>query len=130
MAFETDLIRRYTGAFTKNDCERIIDGIKFFEDNNLLFYDRDILDRQDHKVINITHEYNFSMSSRICDEMFPKLKPCVDEYLKEQTMNSKHMVVEVVTEVHLMKLPMMERVDKVEKDQAVVVELVVEMVLQ
>ena len=82
MAFETDLIRRYTGAFTKNDCERIIDGVKFFEENNLLFYDKNILDRQDHKVINVTHEYNFSMSSRICDEMFPKLKPCVDEYLK------------------------------------------------
>jgi len=82
MAFETDLIRRYTGAFTKNDCERIIDGIKFFEENNLLFYDKNILDRQDHKVINVTHEYNFSISSRICDEMFPKLKPCVDEYLK------------------------------------------------
>ena len=75
MAFETDLIRRYTGAFTKNDCERIIDGVKFFEENNLLFYDKNILDRQDHKVINVTHEYNFSMSSRICDEMFPKLKP-------------------------------------------------------
>ena len=39
MAFETDLIRRYTGAFTKDDCEKIIHGVKFFEDNHLLFYD-------------------------------------------------------------------------------------------
>ena len=82
MAFETDLIRRYTGAFTKDDCEKIIHGIKFFDDNHLLFYDTNILDRQDHRVINVTHEYDFSMSSRICEEMFPKLKPCVDEYLK------------------------------------------------
>ena len=59
MAFETDLIRRYTGAFTKDDCEKIINGVKFFEDNHLLFYDKEILDRQDHKVINVTHEYNF-----------------------------------------------------------------------
>ena len=48
----------------------------------------------------------------------------------EQTMKSKHMVVEVVTEVHLMKLPMMDSVDKVEKNQVVVVEPLVEMVLQ
>ena len=82
MAFETDLIRRYTGAFTKDDCEKIIHGIKFFDDNHLLFYDTNILDRQDHRVVNVTHEYDFSMSSRICEEMFPKLKPCVDEYLK------------------------------------------------
>ncbi len=70
MAFETDLIRRYTGAFTKDDCEKIIHGIKFFDDNHLLFYDTNILDRQDHRVINVTHEYDFSMSSRICEEMF------------------------------------------------------------
>jgi hypothetical protein len=42
MAFETDLIRRYTGAFTKDDCEKIIHGVKFFEDNHLLFYDKEI----------------------------------------------------------------------------------------
>ena len=34
------------------------------------------------KVINITHEYNFSASSRLADEIFPKLKICVDEYLQ------------------------------------------------
>ena len=31
MAFETDLIRRYSGAFSKEDCTRIIEGIHFFE---------------------------------------------------------------------------------------------------
>ena len=82
MAFETDLIRRYSGAFTKEDCKKIIEGIKFFEDNHLLFYDRERLTREDHKTINITHDYNFSASSRLADEILPKFKPCVDEYLQ------------------------------------------------
>ena len=37
---------------------------------------------EDHKVINVTHDYDFSASSRLADEIFPKLKPCVDEYLQ------------------------------------------------
>tara|TARA_Y100001972_G_C7517948_1_gene261404 strand:+ start:133 stop:711 length:579 start_codon:yes stop_codon:yes gene_type:complete len=82
MAFETDLIRRYSGAFTKENCEKIIEGIKFFEDNHLLFYDKGRLTREDHKTINITHDYNFSASSRLADEILPKFKPCVDEYLQ------------------------------------------------
>ena len=82
MAFETDLIRRYSGAFTKEDCDKIIEGIHFFDKNHLLFYDKEKLTREDHKVINITHEYNFSASSRLADEIFPKLKICVDEYLQ------------------------------------------------
>mgnify|MGYP003136489587 CR=1 FL=1 len=82
MAFETDLIRRYSGAFSKENCEKIIEGIKFFEDNHLLFYDKGRLTREDHKTINITHDYNFSASSRLADEILPKFKPCVDEYLQ------------------------------------------------
>ena len=82
MAFETDLIRRYSGAFSKEDCTRIIDGIKFFDENHLLFYDREKLTREDHKTVNISHDYNFSASSRIAEEIFPKIKPCVDEYLQ------------------------------------------------
>ena len=57
MAFETDLIRRYSGAFSKEDCARIIDGIKFFDKNHLLFYDREKLTREDHKTVNISHDF-------------------------------------------------------------------------
>ena len=59
MAFETDLIRRYSGAFTKDDCENIIEGIKFFDKHHLLFHDKEKLTREDHKTVNITHDYNF-----------------------------------------------------------------------
>ena len=48
MAFETDLIRRYSGAFSKENCTRIIEGIKFFESNHLLVYDKQKLTREDH----------------------------------------------------------------------------------
>ena len=54
----------------------------FFEKNHLLYYDKNKLAREDHKTVNITHEYDFSASSRLADEIFPKLKPCVDEYLQ------------------------------------------------
>ena len=40
MPFESDLIRRYTGAFSKENCSEIIKGINFFEKNHLMFYDK------------------------------------------------------------------------------------------
>ena len=73
MAFESDLIRRYSGAFSKDDCLKIIKGIKFFEDNHLLFYDRTYLTSEDHKVVNVSHDYDFSASSRIGNEILPKV---------------------------------------------------------
>ena len=74
MAFETDLIRRYSGAFSKEDCTRIIDGIKFFEKHHLLVYNREKLTREDHKTLTVTHDYNFHASSRLAEEIFPKNK--------------------------------------------------------
>ena len=102
MAFESDLIRRYSGAFTKDDCEKIIDGIRFFEDNHLLFYDKSFLACQDHKVINISHDYDFSASSRIGNEIFPKIKPCVDEYLKAfAVLNNKKFLLHDIKLKHI-----------------------------
>ena len=58
------------------------EGIHFFEKHHLLYYDKNKLAREDHKTVNITHEYDFSASSRLAEDIFPKLKPCVDEYLQ------------------------------------------------
>ena len=59
MAFESDLIRRYRGAFSKKECKEIIDYINFFEDNHILSYDKSNLHKEDHKTVNVTHDYDF-----------------------------------------------------------------------
>ena len=37
MATESDLIRRYRGAFTKEQCKNIISHINYFEEHSLMF---------------------------------------------------------------------------------------------
>ena len=102
MAFESDLIRRYSGAFSKDDCDKIIKGIKFFEDNHLLFYDRTYLTSEDHKVVNVSHDYDFSASSRIGNEILPKVKPCVDEYLQAfAVLNKKKFLLHDIKLKHI-----------------------------
>ena len=102
MEFESDLISRYSGAFSKDDCDKIIKGIKFFEDNHLLFYDRTYLTSEDHKVVNVSHDYDFSASSRIGNEILPKVKPCVDEYLQAfAVLNKKKFLLHDIKLKHI-----------------------------
>ena len=91
MASEFDLIRRYRGAFSKDECENIIKSIEFFENNNFLAYDRQALDKEDHKTINLSWDYDvdFSASTRIASEILPKFKPCVDEYIQTFSVLSR-----------------------------------------
>ena len=82
MAFESDLIRRYRGAFSRDECKEIIDYINFFEDNQILEYDKSALELEDHKVVNVTHDYDLGASSKLATMLFPGFKPCVTEYLE------------------------------------------------
>ena len=82
MVIESDLIRRYTGAFSSDDCKRLIEYIDTFHVNNLLAYDQEKLHEVDHETINITHSYDFPAYSFISREIISKFKPCIDEYLK------------------------------------------------
>ena len=82
MASEFDLIRRYRGAFSKEECKEIINYIEFFENNHILSYDRDSLHKEDHKTVNVTHDYNFVASSKLSTMIFPGFKPCLEEYLQ------------------------------------------------
>ena len=82
MAFESDLIRRYRGAFSRDECKEIIEYINFFENNQILEYDKSALELEDHKVVNVTHDYDLGASSKLATMLFPGFKPCVTEYLE------------------------------------------------
>ena len=82
MATESDLIRRYRGAFSSDDCKKIIRYIDNFENKNILIHDESNLHKVDHKTINISHDYDFPAYSQLTSDIMPNFKPCVDEYLQ------------------------------------------------
>ena len=83
MATESDLIRRYRGAFSNKECDEIISHIDFLNKNNLMFYEKKSLHNQDHITSNLSHDWALDLPaySRISELIIPKFKPCVDEYL-------------------------------------------------
>ena len=54
MTLESELIRRYQGAFTPKDCDEYIKYIEQFEERNILTYDKDNLIQVDNKSANPT----------------------------------------------------------------------------
>ena len=54
MTTEFELIRRYRGAFTPEECDKLIDYIDNFEKTNLLTYDTEKLTQVDNKSVNIS----------------------------------------------------------------------------
>ena len=83
MATESDLIRRYRGAFSSDECNEIISHIDFLNQNNLMFYEKESLHNQDHITSNLSHDWALDLPaySKISELIIPKFKPCVDEYL-------------------------------------------------
>ena len=79
-----NFIIRYKGAFSREDCDTIIKHIENFEDNNLLFYDKEDRHLQDHKTISINNSYEVDLpaSAMISHLILPKYKPCVDDYIQ------------------------------------------------
>ena len=57
MTLESDLIRRYRGAFTQDECNTLISQIEYLNQNNLMFYDKESLHNQDHISSNISHDW-------------------------------------------------------------------------
>ena len=84
MASESEFIRRYKEVFTREECSKIIEYIEFFEENNIISYDRANLHAEDHKTVNVTHDYDYDFvaTSRLATMIMPKFKPCIDEYLE------------------------------------------------
>ena len=81
MTTEFELIRRYRGAFTSEECDKLIDYIDNFEKTNLLVYDTENLHQVDNKTINISN-YDFPAYSQLATDILSKFKPCVDEYIE------------------------------------------------
>ena len=103
MTTESDLIRRYTGAFSSDDCKKLIEYIDSFQVNNLLAYDQEKLHEVDHETINITHSYDFPAYSFISKEIIPKFKPCIDEYLKTFSILNSYKFL--IYDLKLKKIP-------------------------
>ena len=82
MTLESELIRRYQGAFTSEDCNEYIKYIDQFEERNILTYDTEKLTQVDNKSVNITFDYDFPAYSFLAKEIIPKFKPCIDEYIE------------------------------------------------
>ena len=82
MTLESELIRRYQGAFTPEECEKYIKYINQFEERNILSYDTDNLTQVDNKSANVTFDYDFPPYGFLAKEIIPKFKPCIDEYIE------------------------------------------------
>ena len=82
MTTEFDLIRRYRGAFTSEECENFIEFIENFDKHNILVHDTENLHQVNHKTANVCFSYDFPSYSQLADDIIPKFKPCIDEYLE------------------------------------------------
>ena len=82
MTTEFDLIRRYRGAFSKDECEKFIEFIDEFDKHNILVHDTENLHQVNHKTANVSFSYDFPSYSQLADDIIPKFKPCIDEYIE------------------------------------------------
>jgi len=94
-----NFIIRYKGAFSQQDCDEIINYIEYLEENNLLYYDKESLHRQDNKTVSINNSFDLDIptTSRISRIILPKYKPCIDDYVQRFSVleSSKFLVYDV-----------------------------------
>jgi len=80
----TDHIIRYESVFDKKNLEVIIDRIDYLEESSWLAHNKKSLHLHDHKEINLSQdlELDLSSSDRTVSLIFPKLQPCIDNYIE------------------------------------------------
>ena len=78
MTLESELIRRYQGAFTPEECNNYIKYIDQFDERNILNYDTENLTQVDNKSANVSFNYDFPPYGFLAKEIIPKFKPCID----------------------------------------------------
>ena len=93
MATEYDLITRYEGVYSKEEQERIIEGINKLEEGGYLFDKQDNKHLEDHKTINLTAggDYCLDLPSAgpLAQRILRKLQPCVNHYLERFSVLGK-----------------------------------------
>ncbi len=92
----SDFIVRYKGSFSKEECENIITHIHHFENNNLLYHNKESLHKEDHKTICVdsTHDVDLPYANKISQLIIPKFKPCIDDYLERfSVLNTKKFLI-------------------------------------
>tara|TARA_X000000368_G_scaffold414833_1_gene405409 strand:- start:604 stop:1179 length:576 start_codon:yes stop_codon:yes gene_type:complete len=86
----SDFIIRYKGAFSRQDCNEIIENIEYFENNHLLYHDKSKLHREDHKSICLDNSFDVDLIStaKVSQLILPKYQPCIDEYINRFSLLS------------------------------------------
>lgn len=81
----TDFIIRYEKIFTRDECRDVIERIEFLDENAMLFpQPKNNRAFQDQDAINIFVDDGVTLpeASIISKQIFPKIQPCVDNYLE------------------------------------------------
>ena len=81
----TDFIIRYEEIFTRDECRNIIERIDFLDENAMLFpqpVNNRIFQDQDASNIFVDDSITLSSASYLSDQIFPKIQPCIDNYLE------------------------------------------------
>ena len=103
MASEFELIRRYTGAFSAEECDEYINYIDLFDKNSELTHDKRTSSYVDHKSVNCCFHYDLPAYSYLSEEIIPRFKPCVEEYL--ETFNILNGQQFLVYDLKVKKIP-------------------------
>ena len=107
MATEYDLITRYEGVYSKEEQERIIEGVNKLEEGGYLFDKQDNKHLEDHKTINLTAggDYCLDLPSAgpLAQRILRKLQPCVNHYLERFSVlgKSKFLFLRWITPVNV-----------------------------
>ena len=94
MASEYDLITRYEGVFTKEELEKIIQGINNLEEGGYLYDKEGSKHLQDQKSIclNASDDYCLDLppAGPLASKILLKIEPCVNHYLERFSVLGKY----------------------------------------
>ena len=94
MTNESELIRRYSGAFTEQECDEYVNYINTLENNSFLEQDDRSVQHVDHKSIRSSYSFDLPSVSYLSEKIIPKFHPCVNEYINTFILQGKFFLPE------------------------------------